>query len=229
MSDQPKRRFWQLHLSSIVVLTLLAGGLLFLNIQDRKDSYSNLVFYKYAFGWPDPAVMVISNENGPDIRNFLYKKLAWDGCVTILILVIGVVILEHSPLPPSDWTKRRWFHLARPSKLTLIGVICLVLILNLRHRPYGPNSSFGWVCGWPVVAMVNSETNFTEPNIYILNPVLEDNADFAPSGSIRIHSWPSVSGILMWIVPNAIVGLFVVVLPVAWCELLHRRRESRRQ
>ena len=56
MTNKPKRRFWQIHLSTAIVLMLLASGLLGLNVQPRNThiEYSSLPGRTHfvQFGWP---------------------------------------------------------------------------------------------------------------------------------------------------------------------------------
>ena len=65
-AEKPKRRFWQLHLSTAVLLMLVTGGLMFANFQFGPELYAKLhdipaparnplpspkIFYRVR-GWP---------------------------------------------------------------------------------------------------------------------------------------------------------------------------------
>jgi hypothetical protein len=52
---KPKRRFWQLHLSTACVLMILAGGALYLNMLPRFKEVPpnvNICYPSRFFGWP---------------------------------------------------------------------------------------------------------------------------------------------------------------------------------
>jgi hypothetical protein len=60
MSDRPTRRFWQIHLSTAVVLMLLTSLLLGANLQCRTQTYTidgagALIPFQFSqWGWPMP-------------------------------------------------------------------------------------------------------------------------------------------------------------------------------
>ncbi len=49
----PKRRFWQIHLSTVMVLTVVAGLLLYLNLRPASDKYER---HYSVYGWPNSVV-----------------------------------------------------------------------------------------------------------------------------------------------------------------------------
>lgn len=52
-SSQPKRRFWQIHLSTAIVTMFVAGGLLWANIRNEVRHFKGGGFVVYV-GWPVP-------------------------------------------------------------------------------------------------------------------------------------------------------------------------------
>jgi hypothetical protein len=50
----PKRRFWYIHLSTAVVVMLIAGGLLYLNLAPAENSSDHEFFVSssWVYGWP---------------------------------------------------------------------------------------------------------------------------------------------------------------------------------
>lgn len=58
MTDPKPRRWFQLHLSTCIVLMLVAGGMLFLNLRPRSDAHqyaclSDVQYYQdLSYGWP---------------------------------------------------------------------------------------------------------------------------------------------------------------------------------
>lgn len=64
MSDTPERRYWQIHLSTAIILMFVGGSLLWANCSSRTtdlgpvvrgDSLSladDLRMYMYEYGWP---------------------------------------------------------------------------------------------------------------------------------------------------------------------------------
>ena len=50
MSDKPKRRFWQIHLSTAIVMMFTAGGLMWINLRPvLDDTYGDALFYERGF------------------------------------------------------------------------------------------------------------------------------------------------------------------------------------
>jgi hypothetical protein len=76
-SEKPKRKFWQIHLSTAVLLTLVSGALIQINCRDRLLQLSNgsnivknfdddkvlllMIGVRKQYGWPFIAVEYIHN------------------------------------------------------------------------------------------------------------------------------------------------------------------------
>lgn len=95
MSEKPKRRFWQLHLSTAVLLMLVAGGLLALN---TKQSHCRLNAEWNAFvnGWPFVYRFELTDlapENELESIPYLWDYEAIKTLNLILDVVIASVIL----------------------------------------------------------------------------------------------------------------------------------------
>ena len=94
MSEKPKRRVWQVHLSTAIALMFMAGGVLWINsIPDigrnppgmlktpiEVGSHSTYIYY----GWP---YWCIVKEQ--ESRNFYWT---WDGAVPNAIVVLAVFV-----------------------------------------------------------------------------------------------------------------------------------------
>jgi hypothetical protein len=124
MNDTPKRRFWQIHLSTAVVLMFVAGGFMWLNsrpdvsIEEGEGSivYSLIRVYRYGC----PATMYISVEdtnaagymtkdnkfevfigdltpstNQRGWHLWIWSGLSIDALVAIATLFGGVIVVEN--------------------------------------------------------------------------------------------------------------------------------------
>jgi hypothetical protein len=95
MSDeQPpnKRRFWQLHLSTAVLMMLYSAGFVGLNATPRSDTshYGNysILYIEEWYGWPRefvwrqtwPETKMRPAEVGSMICGYSYQRRRWPGC-----------------------------------------------------------------------------------------------------------------------------------------------------
>jgi hypothetical protein len=57
MNEQPKKRTWfQIHLSTAIVMMFVAGGLIWVNLREQWFDVLTLSNQPGAYGWPFPAV-----------------------------------------------------------------------------------------------------------------------------------------------------------------------------
>jgi len=96
MIDTSKRRFWQIHLSTAVVLMFVAGALLYCNVR-RPSGYLK------TYGWPETAYLNRSTAyynwetNLPgthSVTHFYWGNAAVDVLVAAAILIASVVVCE---------------------------------------------------------------------------------------------------------------------------------------
>ena len=69
MSDKPKRRFWQIHLSTAIVLMVVLGLLVPLNVLPHSSPSSVPFLIEICYGWPRDFLFVrweYTKIKGPD-------------------------------------------------------------------------------------------------------------------------------------------------------------------
>src|SRR5476651_69291 len=100
MSDMPKRRFWQIHLSTAVLLMFVSSGLLWANLTPKifvnDDSGEKLPSEVDGFGWPIICVLQFKNQLGnpnlTNIGNYQYmivkNRVMLDLSTGLLILIL---------------------------------------------------------------------------------------------------------------------------------------------
>ena len=74
MSIEPKRRFWQLHLSTVVLVAIAAGGLMWLNFEcEPVRDKDPTTIWGYSYGWPLSFIWIMSKET-IDMYNAVSKE-----------------------------------------------------------------------------------------------------------------------------------------------------------
>ncbi|HYF49770.1 MAG TPA: hypothetical protein VEJ63_10215 [Planctomycetota bacterium] len=144
MSDKP-RRFWQIHLSTAVVLTLTAGFIMLVQMpydNPQSKSYQAAIveakrrgartFDRFdahpssrVQGWP----LTFRQGGRLDWNDVLWLKVGIDAAVSLLIIGCIGVLAESRARQPSTTpilTRRMLIHAALPS--------ALLLWLNMRER-----------------------------------------------------------------------------------------------
>lgn len=94
---KPKRRFWQIHLSTAVVTMLVAGIILWLNLTPKLISRGPNG-EALSFGWPLQAIRYDFSEKVGDYSEWMMdadKAMCIDGLVGLSCLVVAIVALEH--------------------------------------------------------------------------------------------------------------------------------------
>jgi len=106
-NTRPPRRFFQLHLSTALVLMLLAAGVLAANVLPRAHQFGNL---KYEVsGWPwvlyvevdydDPGYYtLVTLQRGwateRSVKDYWYARMSGNIAVALGILTIAALVLE---------------------------------------------------------------------------------------------------------------------------------------
>ena len=85
-----RRKFWQFHLSTAVILSLTSGGMLLANLPMRLSPVnpgSNVVVYER--GWP------LNIETGGDAGRGVLSHERWilDGILTNVVFAVGMFIV----------------------------------------------------------------------------------------------------------------------------------------
>jgi hypothetical protein len=125
MTDKPKRRFWQIHLSTAVFLSLTFATLMYLNLAPTTVSYMRFALHSVRdsipsvqttreewFGWPMPFAYRISfTTTDPEMQKFwstqreygvvssMYfdfnKAVLVDSITALLVLYVVVRLATH--------------------------------------------------------------------------------------------------------------------------------------
>lgn len=157
------RRRWQIHLSTAVVLMVVAGGLLWANFADPVCSGArDAAFAEEYFGWPvEFSRVVFLDEKGAIIKKewpILHCAVGWailtDLAVALSILFNVAVVSEWAIWRESEcWPQRRvrdrihWGTIG-----AMVCVACVLLWLNFRDETWCASrvSWLGRMYGWPL-------------------------------------------------------------------------------
>ena len=94
MRDKP-HRFWQIHLSTAILLALSAGGLLFLNLRQGGLDDVDRMFNGTPYGWPSVAA---TEYWVPDMRRWNPRQeyphpLEWNAGGLIINAAVAVAVI----------------------------------------------------------------------------------------------------------------------------------------
>jgi hypothetical protein len=95
MSDKPKRRFWQLHLSTAVLMMFIASGVVGANV--RRYELHIEEYPLNGYGWPFVLYWNTNGyetETGQPMHQFDWVSLAANVCILIIILVSTGILFE---------------------------------------------------------------------------------------------------------------------------------------
>ncbi len=131
------RRFWQLHLSTAIVLTLVTGTLIGLNGVPEVGPNER------AYGWPFPVVTYLG-ELPVSVR--WDWTMAFDVVSNLLLIVYTRVIWEY--LTRRRETRARVIH----GTTFYFAALASVIVGYLTFAPRAPQLPVkGELCGWPLV------------------------------------------------------------------------------
>lgn len=113
MTDAPakKRGWFQVHLSTCVVLMCVAGALVWANVRNQAEGVMELVGDVGLYGWPyycyaswyqqhtnpqSREIFLVDEGEGRTIRQFSYKECAADLGVALIILGLTALVCEFN-------------------------------------------------------------------------------------------------------------------------------------
>jgi len=146
--EKPKRKFWQIHLSTAVLLMLVAGTILYKATQFRRCPKA----ISWDMGWPLDAIEAFPKYNGEgDVERddssqypikFRYYVADWECLAIDVVIDVGIVL---SLAFVCEWLIRRRFQftLRKAVYLIVIAVIiigCLDAYYEATHIPPYPTS-----------------------------------------------------------------------------------------
>lgn len=224
MSNEPRRKFWSVYLSTALVLIFLASIFLALNFTWREASFSrgNSRGMDYGFGWPEFAYFV----DDPHDMRWSLRGLGIDGAVFLAALVscaVGCEFISRSAAL-SGFRRLLWPPYFRTALMAVALLGCLVW-LNIAPRYYNvgcyPKLHACWYAtvdgpGWPIPVKTQGYNGGT---FEVLETDYYRDVNWGGVLWWRARQWPIFAD-------AAIAGLivFAVCLAIQW---LLRRRESR--
>jgi len=116
MADLPKRKFWQFHLSTLIVATCLVGTLQGLNLRTREVTFKSAGLHVIIHGWPcnwyrwdisqrikcqSAGLSAIYSEHFFDHNLLDALKSSTDIILTnaligVVLILLGVIIVEFA-------------------------------------------------------------------------------------------------------------------------------------
>ena len=148
-----KRHFWQIHLSTAVVLMFAAGGLLWASCKSSKDSHFGVLNIRQS-GWPWPFFKWNTAQGDPTIR-FSWSSLTSNIAVALGVLLVLAILFEYLAqeneagrrgLRPHTWT-------------TILLLLCFLGLIWLnqhsgKYEYWSHSNHYGRIrYGWPWPAM----------------------------------------------------------------------------
>jgi hypothetical protein len=95
VTEKPKRRFWQIHLSTAIILMFVAGALLWANTRRQEVQFATCTVEYY--GWPQ---LAYQKWQGRMVQNFYgnptstpadFEGFAWKGLGVNFILALAIL------------------------------------------------------------------------------------------------------------------------------------------
>ena len=224
--DQPKRRLWQIHLSTLLALTFFASLISAMNFTSRQAYFirGNVRGDDSGYGWPTFAYY----NDDHHAANWDWPGLGTDAAVFAGMLIAAAAACEFIIRAPllAGFRQLLWppyFCTA----LIAAALLAFIFWLNITPRYYNvehyPNLLGCWSAtvdgpGWPIAVKSQGYAAGTFEAI-----VAEYNRELRWSSLLNVHAkqWPLFVDSAV-----AIIAILAVCLPVQW---LLRRRESRRK
>ncbi len=124
MSERLKRPWFQIHLSTVVVMTVVAGILIWANMRhwaDRNYMHAMMGIPAKAFGWPVEAAW--------------FKSLKGDGTNWIILFPSGTRIF---PMSSEAWWKVYFPNMATAGVILVCAGLCCEYLIRRRERKGTP-------------------------------------------------------------------------------------------
>ena len=214
-TSTPKRRFWQIHLSTALVLMFLASGMLWFNVNSkevRRLDIENRFMTEAAMicrGWPFCAL----------VSDPISYEVYWEG-VLLNVLCAGIVLGFAAVSFESVMSKQLPFRLRPRSLMVSLGLLGALVALNI----VGEEAAF---------------LDISEFKSDLL--VFGRNETYLETWSLTYYGWPTKSGLFMcggymadsyWyslhLIANLGTALLIISSALILSELLIRRREARK-
>jgi hypothetical protein len=212
-----KRRWFQIHLSTAIVMMFVAGVILFLNLTRHDGKFVSSG--DHYWGWPYYVYVRVRRflvMQSPDFETsvrldaLILNLIIWAGILILAALFLEVVLKAQA-------SRRRWFEIHLVTAIVMQFAVGGLLWANLCGRfPDMPENSFlihPTLYGWPVTG---AERNYPKP--------VFDVGEGSVSDELSEGFSYSVTGI----VSDAVVALVIVAFVSLFCEALIRRREARK-
>ena len=110
MTDKPRRPWFQLHLSTAIVMMFVAAGLIWANTS-RSVHFSDPEFYVEKFGWPNAMCRRISyvdiDSNGNESRKLSDWEWEWKGNHPVYWNALSAVFVMIGSSLAVEWLIRR--------------------------------------------------------------------------------------------------------------------------
>jgi len=205
-----KRRFFQIHLSTAIVLMFVAAALVWANVREYQEHEPD---YRRAFGWPlavyrFPRHQESGNNNRfgmPDTPGWSFQNVAGNLAITAVMLA-GSAIVSEFRIRRRNHTWRQ-VHL---STMILLMISCgMLLLANFRLEIYvTPPDEYFLRRGWPCTVMTK-----TQEWSIMHRSTLDQRSTWYP----------------MEIAANTATSLAILVTLTYLCEALIRLRERRHE
>jgi hypothetical protein len=98
------RRYWQIHLSTALVLMFVAGGLLFVNLKPRYDVGVRGRLFEASYGWP--ATFLERSDWSASIGFPRKLQQRWHADAFIPNAIWALIILIPSGIAWEAWIRR---------------------------------------------------------------------------------------------------------------------------
>jgi len=215
MIDTPKRRFWQIHLSTAVMLMFVASAMLWFNVNsnevpqlDAENRFTTEVAM-ISRGWPFSALVT-------DPTSY---EVYWTG-VLMNLLCAGIVLSFAAVSFESVLNKQLPFRLRPLSLLFSFGLLGAVVALNM----VGEAAEFWEITEFKTDALVFGR-----------------NEPYLETWTQTFFGWPIRSGLLYsggnsadsyWnslrLIANLGIALLILSSALILCEFFIRRHEARK-
>ncbi len=98
MEEPTKRRRFQLHLSTAIVLMFAAGGIVWANVSMRKAPWPERRFFEHLYGWPYDALYStpysFNDEDAGPPTHWIASGIIINALVAALILNVVWYVCE---------------------------------------------------------------------------------------------------------------------------------------
>lgn len=206
MSDKPKRRWFQIHLSTAIVMLIISGLMAGPAVAIFTEEQKQVALFKS---------VDLDTESDWIFKEFTYLMFALPFLISIAVFCEWLIRRREISKAMIDKQKRQWFQIHLSTALVLMVTAGWLVGQNFKRAPMGFSDTKYLRRGWPFIVYSEWQQRCLENSNAV--QMTWDKQGFVAIGGTAIHP--------LHFCINFLIGLSILIIIALVWESDIRRRE----